>query len=106
MSKFSLQDLEEIIASRADVTDGSSWTAKLVSGGVEKASKKFGEEAFETVIAALKETDTDLIGESADLLYHLLVVLHVRGVKIDAVLDELARRTQQSGIVEKASRPQ
>lgn len=106
MSKFSLQDLEEIISSRADVKDGSSWTAKLVSGGVEKASKKLGEEAFEIVIAALKETDEALVGESADLLYHLLVVLHVRGVKIDTVLEELARRTQQSGIAEKASRSQ
>ncbi len=64
------------------------------------------EQAFETVIAALKETDEALVGESADLLYHLLVVLHVRGVKIDTVLEELARRTQQSGIAEKASRSQ
>lgn len=106
MSTFALQDLEKIIAERASVTDGSSWTSKLVSGGIEKASKKFGEEAFETVIAALNEVDDSLIGESADLLYHLLVVLHIRGVKIDDVLEELAGRTKQSGIAEKSSRSQ
>lgn len=104
MRDFSLQDLEKIIASRADVTDGSSWTAKLVSNGVEKASKKLGEEAFETVIAALNQTDDELVGETADLIYHLLVVLHIRGVKIGDVLGELEKRTRQSGIAEKASR--
>ena len=104
MADFSLQDLEKIIAARAGETDGSSWTAKLVSGGIQKASKKLGEESFETVIAALGQTDEELTGETADLIYHLLVVLHIRGVKIGDVLGELEKRTRQSGIAEKASR--
>jgi len=105
MSNFSLQDLEAIIKDRAAATDGSSWTAKLVSGGMEKASKKLGEEAVETIIAALGESSENVTAESADLLYHLMVVLHMRGIKIDDVLEELATRTAQSGIAEKAARP-
>lgn len=104
MSKFSLQDLEAIIQNRASATDGSSWTAKLVAGGIDKAAKKTGEEAVETVIAALNEDDQSLRAESADLLYHLMVVLHMRGIKIDEVLAELESRTGQSGIEEKAAR--
>lgn len=104
MSTFSLQDLEAIIKNRAEVTDGSSWTAKLVAGGMEKASKKLGEEAVETIIAALGESSENVTAESADLLYHLMVVLHMRGIKIDDVLAELGERTAQSGIAEKAAR--
>lgn len=105
MSNFSLQNLEAIIERRAKVEDGTSWTAKLVSGGMDKASKKLGEEAVETIIAALGESPDALTAESADLLYHLLVVLHMRGIKVQNVLDELERRTAQSGIEEKATRP-
>lgn len=105
MSSFSLHDLEEIIAARASATDGSSWTAKLVAGGMQKAGKKFGEEAFETLIAALSEDDAALVGESADLLYHWLVLLHMRNIPLQAVLDELQGRTAQSGLAEKAARP-
>ncbi len=101
---ISLQDLETIIKDRAAATDGSSWTAKLVAGGMEKASKKLGEEAIETIIAANTESAENVTAESADLLYHLMVVLHMRGIKIDDVLAELGDRTAQSGIAEKAAR--
>ncbi|MDD9908238.1 MAG: phosphoribosyl-ATP diphosphatase [Ahrensia sp.] len=104
MAEFSLQDLEKIIASRASSTDGSSWTAKLVSSGVEKAAEKLGEEAVETVVAAIARDRDGLRDEAADLLYHLLVVLHMKGVALGDVLDELQRRSAQSGVAEKASR--
>jgi len=105
MSGFSLQDLERIVAERASATDGSSWTAKLVAGGQERAGKKLGEEAVETVIAAVKGDTKGVVSESADLIYHLLVVLHIAKVPFADVLTELERRTGRSGIEEKASRP-
>ena len=105
MSNFSLADLEAIIERRAKVDDGTSWTAKLVSSGMDKASKKLGEEAVETIFAALGQDQDAVTAESADLLYHLMVVLHMRGIKMQDVLAELERRTQQSGIEEKAARP-
>ncbi len=101
---FSLTDLETIVAARASVTDGTSWTAKLVAKGIDKASQKMGEEAVETVIAAVKGDDESLIAESADLLYHWLVVLKIAGVPLSAVMAELDRRTHQSGLQEKAGR--
>jgi phosphoribosyl-ATP pyrophosphohydrolase len=103
---FSLQDLEKIVAERASVTDGSSWTAKLVEKGMPVAAKKLGEEAIETVIAAVSKDDQGLISESADLIYHWLVVLKIAGVPLSAVLEELEKRTAKSGLQEKASRPQ
>jgi phosphoribosyl-ATP pyrophosphohydrolase len=102
---FTLQDLEKIVAERANVTDGSSWTAKLVAKGMPVAAKKLGEEAVETVIAAVGHDNEGLVEESADLLYHWLVVLKIAGVPLISVLDELERRTAQSGLQEKASRP-
>jgi len=105
MSGFSLSDLERIVAERAGVADGSSWTAKLVAGGQQRAAKKLGEEAVETVIAAVKGDAAEVVSESADLLYHLLVVLHIAGVPLAAVVAELERRTARSGVEEKASRP-
>ncbi len=104
MSEFTLADLEAIIAQRASSGDPGSWTAKLVSGGMEKASKKLGEEAVETVIAAMKGDRQELVCESADLLYHWLVVLRMAGVEFGEVLSELEKRTAQSGIAEKAAR--
>ena len=101
---FSLTDLETIVAARASVTDGTSWTAKLVAKGIDKAAQKMGEEAVETVIAAVKGDDESLIAESADLLYHWLVVLKIAGVPLEAVMAELGRRTDQSGLQEKAGR--
>jgi phosphoribosyl-ATP pyrophosphohydrolase len=106
MTAFSLSDLEAIVAERArDGDPSSSWTAKLVAGGMERAAKKLGEEAVETVIAAVGGDSEALVSESADLVYHWLVVLNVAGVPLSDVLDELARRTERSGIAEKASRP-
>ncbi|HHV68164.1 phosphoribosyl-ATP diphosphatase [Brucella intermedia] len=105
MSQFTLSDLERIVAERASVTDGSSYTASLVARGQSRAAKKLGEEAVETVIAAVEGNRAEVVTESADLLYHLLVVLKVAGVSLDEVLQELQRRTAQTGLEEKASRP-
>lgn len=104
MSEFTLADLEAIVASRAKASPEESWTAKLVSKGQRKAAKKLGEEAVETVIAAIAEDRENLTSESADLLYHLLVVLKIADIPLADVLDELARRTGQSGLAEKAGR--
>ena len=75
MSDFTLSDLEAIVAKRAKAPPEESWTAKLVAHGQAKAAKKLGEEAVETVIAAISNDRANLIAESADLLYHLMVVL-------------------------------
>ena len=101
---FSLTDLEERVAARAQADPKDSWTAKLVSKGMEHASKKMGEEAVETVIAALAQNKKATRDETADLLYHLLVVLHLKGVAVADVMNELERRTATSGIAEKAAR--
>jgi phosphoribosyl-ATP pyrophosphohydrolase len=104
MSDFSLTDLERIVADRAQARPEESWTAKLVAGGQSKAAKKLGEEAVETVIAAIKDDRENLVYESADLLYHLMVVLKIADIPLKAVLEELQRRTAQTGLSEKASR--
>jgi phosphoribosyl-ATP pyrophosphohydrolase len=104
MSDFSLEDLERIVAERARSGDPESWTAKLFAGGTERAAKKFGEEAVETVIAALGPDKKALVSESADLLYHWLVVLAIAGIPLSDVLSELERRTGRTGLQEKASR--
>jgi phosphoribosyl-ATP pyrophosphohydrolase len=104
MTEFSLADLERIIATRARSGDPESWTAKLYERGIEKAAQKLGEEAVETVIAAVKGDDQALVSESADLIYHWLVVLAIAGVSTADVLAELERRTTRSGTAEKASR--
>jgi phosphoribosyl-ATP pyrophosphohydrolase len=105
MSEFTLNDLETIVASRAKASPDESWTAKLAAAGQTKAAKKLGEEAVETVIAAISQDRKDLVCESADLIYHLLVVLNIAHIPLQDVLDELHRRTGQSGLQEKASRP-
>lgn len=104
MTEFSLADLEKIVVDRARSGDPGSWTAKLYSAGIDKAAKKLGEEAVETVIAAIRGERQAFVSESADLLYHWLVVLAVAGVPLNEVMAELERRTSQSGIAEKASR--
>jgi len=104
MSTFSLQDLEKIIAERGRAGDPQSWTAKLFAKGIDKAAQKLGEEAVETVISAVKGDQKGLVAESADLIYHWLVVLALAGVPLSEVISELERRTAQSGIAEKASR--
>jgi phosphoribosyl-ATP pyrophosphohydrolase len=104
MSGFNLENLAAIIAERARAGGDQSYTRKLLDEGIEKCAKKLGEEATETVVAALSSDNKAVIGESADLLYHLLVVLQARGVKLDEVYAELERRTGQSGLEEKAAR--
>jgi phosphoribosyl-ATP pyrophosphohydrolase len=104
MPGFNLDNLAAIIAERARAGGDQSYTRKLLDEGIEKCAKKLGEEATETVVAALSGDNKAVIGESADLLYHLLVVLEARGVKLDEVYAELERRTGQSGLEEKAAR--
>jgi phosphoribosyl-ATP pyrophosphohydrolase len=105
LSEFTLSDLERIVAERAKASPEQSWTAKLAAAGQAKAAKKLGEEAVETVIAAIAQDRQELVCESADLIYHLLVVLNIAGIPLQDVVDELHRRTGQSGLQEKASRP-
>ncbi len=105
MSGFTLKDLEKIISERAKAPIEQSWTAKLFAAGQSKAAKKLGEEAIETVIAAISNDRDNLVSEAADLVYHLLVVLKIANIGVDDILAELARRTAQSGLSEKAGRP-
>ena len=105
MSAFTLADLASIIAKRAESADpASSYTAKLLAGGVERCARKFGEEAVETLIAAVAGDAAALTAEASDVLYDLLVLLLSRGISLDAVMTELERRTRQSGLAEKATR--
>jgi phosphoribosyl-ATP pyrophosphohydrolase len=101
---FSLFDLETIVAARAGVAPEQSWTAKLLAAGPSRVAKKFGEEAVEAVIAATEDDRNALVNESADVLFHLLVLLKARGIALADVMTELERRTVQSGIAEKAAR--
>lgn len=101
---FSLADLAALIEARAVAPVDRSYTRTLLDAGMPRIAKKFGEEAVETVIAALGPKKSELVAETADLLYHLLVLLHAGGVHLDAVLEELGRRTRQSGLAEKAGR--
>lgn len=101
---FSLDDLARTIAERASTTAEKSYTRSLLDKGPKGAAKKFGEEAAEFVIAAVAEDEAALRAEAADVLYHLLVTLESRGVRLAEVLAELERRTQRSGHDEKASR--
>lgn len=104
MKKFTLSDLESLLAERANASADESYTASLLAAGMPKAARKLGEEAVESVVAALEGDTDELTKEAADLLYHLLVVLRLADVPLDAVLAELARRTGQSGLAEKAAR--
>jgi phosphoribosyl-ATP pyrophosphohydrolase len=99
-----LQRLAATIEARRGADPSSSYTAKLLAGGPERAAKKFGEEAVETVIAAVARDPDAVAAESADLLYHWLVLLAASGVSPDAVAEKLAAREGRSGIEEKASR--
>jgi phosphoribosyl-ATP pyrophosphohydrolase len=104
MTAFTLNDLEKRVQERAKASADVSYTRKLLDRGVAHSAKKFGEEAMEAVIAAVAEDRERMIGEAADVLYHLLVVLHARGIALAEVEAELAARTRQSGLDEKASR--
>ena len=99
-----LNDLATLIASRKGADPDSSWTAQLLAKGPEKCAEKFGEEAVEAIIEAVKGDKARLTSEAADVLYHLLVMLTARDVTLDDVLEELARRQGTSGIAEKAGR--
>jgi len=107
MTRFSdtLARLQATIASRVGADPGSSYTAKLLAGGAPLAAKKFGEEAVETVIAAVTADKDAIAAESADLIYHWLVLLAAAGVSLDAVAEKLEAREGTSGIAEKAARP-
>ncbi|MEP0191817.1 MAG: phosphoribosyl-ATP diphosphatase [Erythrobacter sp.] len=99
-----LERLEATIAQRASASPDASYVAKLNAKGLPKIAQKVGEEAVEAVIAAVSGSDEDLVGESADLLFHLLVLLQAKGVTFADVLGELDRREGLSGLEEKASR--
>ena len=99
-----LERLEKTIAARRAASPDESYVAKLNAKGLPKIAQKVGEEATEAVIAALSGSNEELVGESADLLFHLLVLLNAKGVSLDHVLAELDRREGLSGLEEKASR--
>ena len=101
---MTLQDLFATIEARKTADPASSWTAQLLARGPEKCAEKFGEEAVEAIIEAVKGDQAALTTEAADVLYHLMVMLVARDVSLDAVLAELERRQQQSGLSEKAGR--
>src|SRR3954463_8887813 len=104
MSRFTIHDLAATIDARAAAGGDASYTRKLLDKGPEHCAKKLGEEAVETVIAAIGNDRDHLIAESADLLIHLLVLLKSRGVGLGEVEAALARRTGMSGLDEKAAR--
>jgi phosphoribosyl-ATP pyrophosphohydrolase len=104
MSDFSIYDLEQRIGERAAASAEVSYTRKLLDRGVAQCAKKLGEEAVELALASVGESRERLIDEAADLIYHLLVVLKARDVKLAEVEAVLGARTVQSGLSEKASR--
>jgi phosphoribosyl-ATP pyrophosphohydrolase len=101
----SLDRLAATIKARKSADPDSSWTAKLLAKGPEKCAEKFGEEAIEAIIAAVKNDRENLTNEAADVLYHLLVMLAARDISLADVLAELDKREGTSGIAEKAARP-
>ena len=101
---MTLNDLFETIMARKTADPSSSWTAQLLSKGPEKCAEKFGEEAIEAIIEAVKGDKAGLTSEAADVIYHLMVMLASLDVSLDDVVDELAKRQAKSGIAEKASR--
>jgi phosphoribosyl-ATP pyrophosphohydrolase len=99
-----LDRLAATVDARRGADPGSSWTAKLLSRGPEKCAEKFGEEAIEAIVEAVRGDRERLVSEAADVLYHLVVMLASRDVALDDVLAELERREGVSGIDEKAAR--
>ena len=104
-NSFTLADLAARVKERASASAETSYTRKLLDQGVTHCAKKFGEEAVETALAAIGEDKDRLIAETADLLYHLLVLLEARQVTLAEVEKVLAERTVRSGLEEKAARP-
>ena len=101
---MTLDDLYATILARKSADPTSSWTAQLLAKGPEKCAEKFGEEAIEAIIEAVKDDKAALTSEAADVLYHLLVMLAARDVPLDDVMEILTTRQASSGIAEKASR--
>lgn len=104
MARFTIHDLAATIDARAAASGEGSYTRKLLDKGAAQCAKKMGEEAVETVIAAVSGDRNAIIAESADLLYHLLVTLKASGVALGEVEDALGQRTGMSGLEEKAAR--
>lgn len=104
MSHDAFARLDATIAARKTADPGSSWTAQLLAKGPEKCAEKFGEEAVEAIIEAVKGDREKLVSEAADAVFHLAVMLAARDLTLADVATELARREGQSGIAEKASR--
>jgi len=101
---MTLEELFDIVEERANASPDESWTARLLSQGPEKCAEKFGEEAVEAIIEAAKGNKTGLIKESADVIFHLFVLLRSHDITLSEVLDELTSRQVQSGLAEKAAR--
>ena len=99
-----LDRLAATIAARRGADPGASWTARLLASGPETCARKFGEEAVEAVVEAVRGDRAALTAEAADVLYHLLVMLAARDVTLEQVLAELSRREGTSGVAEKAAR--
>lgn len=101
---MTLIELYDTILARKDADPKDSWTAQLLAKGPEKCAEKFGEEAVEAIIEAVRDDKAALTSEAADVLYHLLVMLAARNVPLADVLAELDRRQTRSGLAEKAAR--
>ena len=99
-----LEDLVKTINARAEADPSESWTAKLLSQGPEKCAEKFGEEAIEAIIEAVKGDNEALISEAADVIFHYLIMLKSRKIKFEDVMKELKNRTNKSGLREKEDR--
>lgn len=102
---MTLHSLAQTIAARRNADPETSWTAKLLAKGPETCARKFGEEAVEAIIEAVKGDRAALTAEAADVVYHLLVMCAARDVTLADIEAELARREARSGLAEKASRP-
>jgi phosphoribosyl-ATP pyrophosphohydrolase len=101
---ITIETLAERLIARGKASPEASYTAKLLGAGTAKCAQKLGEEAVETVIAAMGEDKDAFVGEVSDLLYHLLVLMQAKGVSLSEITAELDRRTAQSGLAEKAAR--
>ncbi len=103
-SMNALARLEATVIERLSADPGSSYVASLRAKGLPAIARKLGEEATEAVVAALSGSDEELVGEAADVLFHLTVLLGAKGISLERVMAELARREGTSGLTEKASR--
>jgi len=104
MGAFTVHDLEKRVSDRAAASPDVSYTRKLLDRGVSHCAKKLGEEAVETILAATTESRDRMIAETADLIYHLLVLLRARDISLAEVETALATRVSKSGLEEKAGR--